>query len=109
MKKAIILAISLVIFSFILGIYFYPQMPERMISHWNAKGEANGTMSKFWSVFLVPTMTALIVLLFLFLPKLDPLKKNIEKFRKDYNQFIVLFVLFMLGNLSAHFIVEHWT
>jgi uncharacterized membrane protein len=96
MKKTIILVISLVILLFVLGVYLYPQLPERIVSHWNAKGEANGTMSKFWGIFLLPVITLAIVLLFIFIPKLDPLKKNIEKFRSSYNHFIVLFVLFML-------------
>lgn len=46
-KKTDLIIISLILFSFIIGIYLYPKMPERMASHWNIKGEADDYLSKF--------------------------------------------------------------
>lgn len=34
--------------TFIISLYFYTQMPEKIASHWNVKGEVNGYMSKFF-------------------------------------------------------------
>jgi len=67
-----------------------------MASHWNSAGDADGTMSKFWGLFLMPIVVLGMFLLFMIIPKIDPLKKNIEKFRKHFDWFIYLIMLFML-------------
>ena len=93
MKKLIFLV---VIISFLIGLYFYPQLPDQMASHWNAKGEVDDYMTKFWGIFLMPFMMIFMLLLFLFIHRIDPLKKNIEKFRKYFDGFILVFLFFFL-------------
>ncbi|MBN1503278.1 SdpI family protein [Candidatus Woesearchaeota archaeon] len=95
MKKVNIAILSIILLSFILATYLYPRMPEQMASHWNARGEVNGYMSKFWGLFLMPLISVLMFLLFIFIPNIDPLKKNIEKFREYYETFIFLLVAFL--------------
>jgi uncharacterized membrane protein len=94
-KLSTIFVLFVIILSFVLGLYFYPQMPDKMASHWNSKGEVDGHMSKFWGLFLLPVISLGILLLFLLIPKIDPLKRNIERFRGYYNLFIVFIVLFL--------------
>lgn len=93
MKEAIPMAIILL--SFLIAIYFYPQMPEQMASHWNVKGEVDGYLPKFWALFLMPLITLAIYGLFKIIPKIDPLRKNIMKFKEYYFGLIVIFVGFM--------------
>jgi uncharacterized membrane protein len=95
MKKSIIITSSIILLSFIIGIYFYPQMPDMVASHWNAQGEVDGYMSKFWGLFLMPLISLGMFFLFLFVPKIDPLKENIEKFRKYFDGFIVVLFVFL--------------
>jgi len=52
-------------------------------------------MSKFWGSFFMPLMLLGLFLLFLLIPKIDPLKENIQKFRKYFDGFIVLLMLFL--------------
>ena len=66
-----------------------------MASHWGINGEVNGYMSKFWGLFLLPIISLGIFLLLTYIPKIDPMKENVEKFRKHYDNFIVLIILFM--------------
>jgi len=87
--------IIIILFSFILAAYFYPQMPDRMISHWNAAGQPNGYMSKCWALYLMPSISVIMYLLFLWLPTIDPLKKNFEKFRDWFDGFILLIITFL--------------
>lgn len=87
--------IAIIILSFIIGMWFYASMPDRMASHWNAQGQVDGYMSKFWGLFLMPIMCLFVYLLFLFLPRIDPLKENIEKFRKQFDWLIGLIILFL--------------
>ena len=96
MKKINFLFLGFVILSFIIALYFYPSMPEQTASHWNAKGEVDDYMPKFWGTFLIPIILFGIIILFMLIPKIDPLKKNIEKFKKHYHTFIIVFSLFMI-------------
>lgn len=97
MRKSEIIILGIILLSFIVGFYFYPQMPEKVASHWNAQGQVDGYMSKFWGLFLMPFILIGLGLLFIAIPRIDPLKANIEKFRKYYDGFIILFFIFMLS------------
>lgn len=96
MKKTTIIILAMILISFIIAIYFYSSMPDQMASHWNSQGEVDSYMSKFWGLFLMPLVSILIFLVFLLIPKIDPLKKNIEKFRKYFDWFIVVIIAFLL-------------
>jgi len=96
MRKGEITIFWIILLSLTLNVYFYPQMPEKMASHWNTKGQVDGYMSKFWGLFLIPLILIGLALLFVAIPRIDPLKANIEKFRKYYDGFIIIFFIFML-------------
>jgi len=51
MRKTEMFAVAVILLSFIVSAYFYPSMPDRMASHWDAQGEVNGYMPKFWALF----------------------------------------------------------
>ncbi len=95
MKKSIIMSSIIILIAFIISIYVYPQMPDKIASHWDHKGQVDGYISKSWGLFLMPVLSLVILALFIFIPKIDPLKKNLKKFRKYYDRFIVLFILFL--------------
>ena len=95
-KTSAIVSFSLIAIAFLVGVILYAQLPDPMPAHWNAAGEIDGYMSKFWGVFLVPVITIVLVPLFLVIPNIDPLKANIAKFRGVFNWFIVIFVAYML-------------
>ena len=95
MKKINLAILIIILFSFGLAAYFYPYMPAKMASHWNAAGEVDGYMSKCWALYLMPSITVLMYFMFLLIPKIDPLKKNIEKFRPYFDWFVLLMVVFL--------------
>jgi uncharacterized membrane protein len=92
------------IITFAITIAIYPSAPDRIVSHWNAAGQADGYMSKFWGLFLIPIIMIGFVALLTVLPRIDPHKKNYEKFRDYYEGFILLFVLFLLA-IQVHIIL----
>lgn len=96
MKKYFVLMAIVLITMFAISAYVYPQMPDRIASHWNAAGNANGFMDKDLGLFLIPLVSIAILSLFALIPKIDPLKNNIAKFKKQYIQFVLLILLFML-------------
>lgn len=96
MNRYTIAMLGIIILSFAIGIYFYPQMPERMPSHWNAAGQVNGFLPRIWGLFLMPLFSLALLGLFLAIPRIDPLKANIQKFRKYFDRFILLILGFFL-------------
>jgi len=95
-KNTIILAAVLILATALAGILVWNQLPEQVASHWNANDQVNGYMSRFWGVFLMPVMATGMLLLFLVIPSIDPLKANIQQFRATLNTFIVLIIAFLL-------------
>ena len=96
MRKTFIAILALILISFIIGISLWSIMPNMMASHWNASGQVDDYMSKFWGLFLFPFILVFFLILYHFIPRIDPLKKNIEKFRKYFDWFIFLIALFFL-------------
>jgi uncharacterized membrane protein len=78
------------------GLLLWNQLPDQMASHWNVNDQVDGHMTKFWGVFMLPLITLAMLILFLVIPSIDPLKANIAQFRAVFNVFIVLIVAFML-------------
>jgi len=66
-----------------------------MASHWNIRGEVDGYMPKFWALMIMPVISALLMLLFIALPRIDPLRENIKKFRKQFDTFILILIAFL--------------
>lgn len=109
MEKRTYLTISVLIIAllFVIAIYFYVTLPDEEIpTHWNSKGEVDDYSSKEFGLFLVPVFSLGLYLLFLLLPKIDPLKKNIEKFRKTYNSFVLVLILFFF---YVYLLTLSWT
>jgi uncharacterized membrane protein len=91
-----ILVLVLILAATVAGLSLWNRLPEQMASHWNINDQVDGYMSKFWGVFLMPLITLGMLLLFLVIPNIDPLKANIAQFRDVFNLFIVLLVGFMV-------------
>lgn len=105
MRKATAVITGLVFLSFIVSIYFYPHVPDPMATHWNSRGEVDGYMSKFWGLFFMPLVITGLAALFLAIPRIDPKRENIVKFRKYYDGFIIVLIFFML---AVHLQVLLW-
>lgn len=94
-KTTVILVSLVILVSIVAGVAIYDQLPETMASHWNANDQVDGYMGKFWGVFMLPLVSAGLMLLFLAIPYLDPLKGNIAEFRGIFNAFIFVMELFL--------------
>jgi uncharacterized membrane protein len=95
MNKIKTAVIAMILISFVVAIFLYPQMPDMMASHWNYTGQVNGYMSKFWGLFLMPILSLALFGIFLLIPKIDPLKENVAKFGKYFDGFILVMELFL--------------
>jgi uncharacterized membrane protein len=93
-SRYLIIIAVIVLLLFAVSAFFYPQLPDKLASHWNAAGQADGYSSKFWGLFLLPFIAIFLSLLLVFIHGLDPLKANVEKFKGYYYGFIIVFLLF---------------
>jgi uncharacterized membrane protein len=94
MKRSTIAALGFILISFVIAVYLYPTMPDKMASHWGTAGETNGYSSKLFGLFGLPIISVILLLILIWIPKLPPLKENIQKFEKYYDGFIVVFMSF---------------
>ena len=81
--------------TWVTAIVLYDGMPARMATHWNAAGVADGYAGKAFALFLIPAIMLLVQGLFVLIPKIDPLRKNIEAFREQFEGFALLLSVFM--------------
>jgi immunity protein, SdpI family len=95
-RTTIIVSLIVILAATIASAIVYPHLPEMAASHWNAAGQVDGSMPRFWAAFLMPLVSVGLLLLFLVIPSIDPLKANIVKFRGYFNGFITLIIVFML-------------
>ena len=84
----------LAVLSPVLGAAAYPFLPEQVPMHWGLDGtvsyEGKGT---FIFMALLPLLLAALLI---YLPKMDPRKKNYTKFSKYYDYFCMFMMVFLL-------------
>ena len=95
-RMTLVIVLVLLLVSALAGVLLWNRLPDPMASHWDINDQVNGTMPKFWGVFLTPLISLGMFLLFLLIPAIDPLKANIAKFRDAFNLFIAFMVLFLI-------------
>jgi uncharacterized membrane protein len=75
----------------------YPSLPEETAIHWNLEGQPDDFGSRFTGAFAIPLLVSGLYLFFLFLPLIDPRRRNYPKFIKTYRLIKLGFVLFMVS------------
>ncbi|WP_264448365.1 SdpI family protein [Bacillus cereus] len=99
MRKHLV-AIILIFITGLAWAYAWPNLPDTMIIHWGTEG-ANGFASKFNAMLLLLGIMIFTYVLLTVTPKIDPKKKNYDKFSRSYTimNYSVLVVLFLINML----------
>ena len=100
-----LLPIVIILFVIIFSIFVYSSLPEQVPSHWNAQGEIDDWSSRSFTVWFYPSLVVGIYLLMVFVPLIDPLKRNYNSFRIPYYWLRTGFVIFF----SALYLFTVWT
>jgi uncharacterized membrane protein len=82
--------------TFAIAFAAYPSVPDPMATHWGFSGQVNGYLPKIWGLFVFPGISVALSLLFLAIPRIDPLRANIAKFRATYDHFVIVILIFLL-------------
>ena len=111
MRKSEWAIVIILLASVLTSWFFYPQLPPVVATHWDVNGNVNGYMAKGWGVSIFPIVIAILFAVFLLIPRIDPRRENIVKFRQYFDYFTVatslvfyyFFLLFLFWNLGASF------
>jgi uncharacterized membrane protein len=101
-SRTLVIVVLLAFTGLAVSIWAYPQLPEMVPSHWNISGEVDDTMRRSQVAFLMPGLILGLGLVLLYLPNIDPLRANVERFRSVYNGFIIGAMIFFL---YLHFLI----
>lgn len=85
----------------VLSALAYSHLPARVPSHWNVHGKVDGYSSRLVGAFLLPAMILGFAVLAQILPKIDPKRRNYERFQSTYWLFMNGVLLFVLGLHAA--------
>ncbi len=77
-KKLLLFTSILILLSSLVGCVFWYQLPEKMPTHFNLLGQADGYNHKVFAIFGLPALMLLMHWLLLFLMIKDPKSSNIS-------------------------------
>jgi len=94
---------------FVAAAICWPYAPDRMPVHWNLAGEIDGYGGKFIGLLLLPLTSLGIYFLMLFVPLVDPGRRNYQNFATAFNAirltitvvFAALYVVFVVAGLGG--------
>lgn len=73
-------------------VWFYPQLPAQVPTHWNIEGKVDGTGPR-WVVWLLgPGLMVSMFLLAFLVPRVSPKRFEIAPFKPTFEYFIVVIV-----------------
>lgn len=78
-----LIAAALLVVSIAAPAWLYPDLPDRIPTHWNMQGEVDGYGGR-WTLFLMPMMMIPLLALFYFMPALSPRRFEVDAFRSTY-------------------------
>jgi uncharacterized membrane protein len=93
-RTTTVVLLLFVVASLGLSLWAGPRLPERVPAHWNAAGQVDGYSGTAQAMYLMPAVTLLIGLLLIYLPMIDPLRVNVDRFRKVYHWAVLGFVVY---------------
>jgi uncharacterized membrane protein len=73
----------------------YSSLPDRIPTHWNVSGEADGWSSRVWGSLLAPVIAGALWVLLPVLRRVDPRRRNYDRFDATFWLIVNLLIVFM--------------
>jgi len=89
------LAAGLVLLGAVASALAAPDLPERVVTHWNGAGVPDGYADRWVALVGLPALSAAILGMLAVVPRIDPLGENIAAFRETYDWFAVVLTAFL--------------
>ena len=87
MKKlngANLLSLGIVVLAFVVTAAVYQDLPQRVPSHWNARGQVDGFAAKPWGPFTLPLTMLGLYVVFAVIPRISPSGYRVESFKRGF-------------------------
>lgn len=101
------LSFALVLVAVVSAFVVFPMLPSRVPVHWNAAGDVDRFGEPEQAAFIFPGMMALVLLVFVLIPKIAVFKENLKAFEKHYWALAFLleffFAMFFVLTLAPNF------
>ncbi|MHB8404865.1 MAG: SdpI family protein [Gammaproteobacteria bacterium] len=101
-KTANLISFLLVLAAFAIAVWFYPQLPDPVPTHWNSAGQIDGYLPKPWGVFMLPLTMAGIWIVLAVLPRISPKGYRLDIFQSVYGLIqLVLMAALLVTSIVA--------
>jgi uncharacterized membrane protein len=91
--KALRFPIVIVLLSYALGLILYPKLPFFVPTEWDSEGNVIAYLPKNIALILLPTLALILLLIFVLIPYIDPLRRNYTRFFDTYSIIVSMFVV----------------
>jgi uncharacterized membrane protein len=88
---------ALVLGAFIFSTVVFPELPERMATHWNLAGKPDRWSGRTVAAFFTPTVMLFTLVFLRWLPTIDPRREGFIQFLDAYGLAIDAIILFFAG------------
>ena len=93
-RRFLVGKIIIVLAMLVLWRWMYDKLPAQVPMHRNARWIVDGYGSKLLSILLLPCISIFLMLLFFFIPKLDPKKERYKEFATAWEWMQMILLLF---------------
>ena len=105
-RQTILVGWFLILVAFGVALWFYPQLPNPVPTHWDVAGHINGYTPKPWGVILMPLVMIGLWLVLWVLPAISPKGFRLDSFLPVYGIIslailAVMFVIMVITLLAA--------
>ncbi|MBS2032526.1 MAG: SdpI family protein [Deltaproteobacteria bacterium] len=95
-KTAIVVGLVLGAFGFVVSAFYWPHLPEPMVTHWDAHGTPNGYGSRIVGALVMPAMIVSFGLIFALLARISPQGYGLRQFEDSVAVITIALQVFLL-------------
>ena len=77
-KIELLLTTIVCLIPLVAGLILYPQLPDKIVTHWDINGNPNGWSNKTTGILILPLSMVVLNILFPFLLRVDPKYENMD-------------------------------
>lgn len=98
-KGKLLVSSLIILLPIVIGLFLWNDMPERIVTHWNAQGEPDDFSSRSFAIFVMPIILLILHWIALFFTARDP--KNQEQNSKVFQ--IVFWIVPVVSLMGSSF------
>jgi hypothetical protein len=88
--------VGLLFVIFGVSAYFYPRMPETIVTQWGFHGQPSSSMPKSIGIFMPPVIFAVLVIALIVIPRTASVSVNIKGLMRFYGGMLIMISIVML-------------